>query len=69
MRSTQLRYPRAPYRLSFRATIGPHEEQPEMDRYLLQVDRQTKRSFKTAEAARSRAASIFGRDGLQATLQ
>ena len=30
----------------------PKQEQPEMDRYLLQIDRQTKRSFKTAEAAR-----------------
>ena len=29
----------------------PKQEQPETDRYLLQVDRQTKRSFKTAEAA------------------
>jgi hypothetical protein len=29
----------------------PKQEQPEMDRYLLQVDRQTKRSFKTAEAS------------------
>ena len=30
----------------------PKQEQPEMNRYLLQIDRQTKRSFKTAEAAR-----------------
>jgi hypothetical protein len=36
----------------------PKQEQPEMDRYLLQVDRQTKRSFKTAEAARSAALEI-----------
>ena len=36
----------------------PKQEQPEMDRYLLQVDRQTKHSFKTAEAARSAALEI-----------
>ena len=36
----------------------PKREQPEMDRYLLQVDRQTKRSFKTAEAAGSAALEI-----------
>lgn len=36
----------------------PKQEQPAMDRYLLQVDRQTKRSFKTAEAARSAALEI-----------
>ena len=36
----------------------PKQEQPVMDRYLLQVDRQTKRSFKTAEAARSAALEI-----------
>jgi len=36
----------------------PKQEQPEMDRYLLQIDRQTKRSFKTAEAARSAALEI-----------
>ena len=36
----------------------PKQEQPEMDRYLVQVDRQTKRSFKTAEAARSAALEI-----------
>ena len=36
----------------------PKQEQPEMDRYLLQVDRQTKRSFKTAEAAGSAALEI-----------
>ena len=36
----------------------PKQEQPAMDRYLLQIDRQTKRSFKTAEAARSAALEI-----------
>ena len=36
----------------------PKQEQPEMDRYLLQVDKQTKRSFKTAEAARLAALEI-----------
>ena len=39
----------------------PQQEQPEMDRYLLQIDRQTKRSFKTAEAARSAALEIKAR--------
>ena len=32
-----------------------------MDRYLLQIDGQTKRSFKTAEAARSAALEIKAR--------
>jgi hypothetical protein len=36
----------------------PHQRQPETERYLLQVDRQTKRSFKTPEAARSMALEI-----------
>ena len=39
----------------------PQQQQPDMDRYLLQIDRQTKRSFKTAEAARSTALEIKGR--------
>ena len=34
---------------------GLQYKQPEMERYQLQIDRQTKRSFKTAEAARSAA--------------
>ena len=36
----------------------PKQEQPTMDRYLLQIDRKTKCSFKTAEAARSAALEI-----------
>ncbi len=30
----------------------PQQRQPDAERYLLQIDRQTKRSFKTPEAAR-----------------
>jgi hypothetical protein len=41
---------------------GPQERQPETaECYLLQIDTQTKRSFKTAEAARSMALEIKGR--------
>ena len=36
----------------------PQQGQPDTERYLLQIDRQTKRSFKTAEAARSAALEI-----------
>jgi hypothetical protein len=36
----------------------PEQKQLETERYLLQVDRQTKRSFKTPEAARSAAMEI-----------
>jgi hypothetical protein len=39
----------------------PHQRQPETDRYHLQIDRQTKRSFKTSEAARSAALEIKSR--------
>jgi hypothetical protein len=39
----------------------PQEQQPDMERYWLQTDSQTKRSFKAAEAARSAAAEIKGR--------
>jgi hypothetical protein len=35
--------------------------QPETERYQLQIDRQTKRSFKTPEAARSAALEIKSR--------
>ena len=34
------------------------QSQPGTERYLLQIDRQTKRSFKTPEAARSAAMEI-----------
>ncbi len=37
------------------------QRQPDTERYLLQIDRQTKRSFKTREAARSMGLEIKGR--------
>jgi hypothetical protein len=40
---------------------GPQQRQPDTERYLLQIDRQTKRSFKTPEAARSMALEIKAR--------
>ena len=39
----------------------PNQSQAEPERYLLQIDRQTKRSFKTSEAARTAALEIKGR--------
>jgi hypothetical protein len=39
----------------------PKQSQPDTGRYLLQVDRQAKRSFKTPEAARSAAMEIKSR--------
>jgi hypothetical protein len=39
----------------------PRQQQPDTERYLLQIDRQTKRSFKTPEAARSAALGIKSR--------
>jgi len=36
----------------------PEQKQLETERYLLQIDRQTKRSFKTPEAAQSAAMEI-----------
>ncbi len=39
----------------------PQQRQPDAERYLLQIDRQTKRSFKTPEAARSMALEIKAR--------
>jgi hypothetical protein len=39
----------------------PKQYQQETERYLLQIDRQTKRSFKTADAARSAALEIKSR--------
>jgi len=39
----------------------PQQEQPGMERYVLQIDRQTKYSFKTPEAARSAALEIKAR--------
>ena len=39
----------------------PLQQQPDTERYQLQIDRQTKRSFKTSEAARSAALEIKSR--------
>ena len=39
----------------------PQPRQPETERYLLQIDGQTKRSFKTPETARSMAFEIKAR--------
>jgi hypothetical protein len=39
----------------------PQQQQPEAGRYYLEIDRQTKRSFKTSEAARSAAQEIKAR--------
>ena len=39
----------------------PLQQQPDTERYQLQIDRQTKRSFKTPEAARSAALEIKSR--------
>jgi hypothetical protein len=39
----------------------PQQRQPEPERYLLQIDRQSKRSFKTPEAARTAALEIKSR--------
>ena len=38
-----------------------HQQQPDTECYQLQIDRQTKRSFKTPEAARSAALEIKSR--------
>src|SRR6478672_1182305 len=47
----------------------PTQKQPETERYLLQIDRQSKRSFKTPEAARTAALEIKSRfPGLQITI-
>ena len=39
----------------------PDQTRPETERYLLQMDRQSKRSFKTPEAARTAALEIKSR--------
>jgi hypothetical protein len=39
----------------------PQQQKSEIDRYHLEIDRQTKRSFKTSEAARSAALEIKAR--------
>ena len=40
---------------------SPKQAQPETGRYLLQIDRQSKRSFKTPEAAQTAALEIKSR--------
>jgi hypothetical protein len=40
---------------------GPRNGKPDTERYLLQIDRQTKRSFKTPEAAQAMALEIKAR--------
>ena len=40
---------------------APQQNSPEKERYLVQIDRQTKRSFKTFETARSAALEIKAR--------
>ena len=40
---------------------SPKQAQPETGRYLLQIDRQSKRSFKTPEAAQTAAREIKSR--------
>ncbi len=42
-------------------TDRPNQNRPEWERYSLQIDRQTKRSFKTPEAARTAGLEIKGR--------
>jgi hypothetical protein len=39
----------------------PQQRQPDTERYLLQIDRQTKRSFRTFEAAQAMALEIKAR--------
>jgi hypothetical protein len=47
----------------------PQQNKPETERYLLQIDRQSKRSFKTPEAARTAALEIKTRfPALQLTI-
>jgi len=41
--------------------VRPQQRQPEAGRYYLEIDRQTKRSFKTSEAARAAAHEIKAR--------
>ena len=39
----------------------PHESNPQSERYLLQIDRQSKRAFKTLDGARTAALEIKAR--------
>ncbi len=61
--------PQRPFRMPAKKVVKteqteeerPHQQQPDTERYQLQIDRQTKRSFKTPEAARSAALEIKSR--------
>jgi hypothetical protein len=46
----------------------PQQRQPDTERYLLQIDRQTKRSFKTPEAAQAMALEIKARFPAQVSI-
>jgi hypothetical protein len=61
--------PQRHFRMPAKKVVKPEQteeqrlqhQQPETERYQLQIDRQTKRSFKTPEAARSAALEIKSR--------
>jgi hypothetical protein len=61
--------PQRHFRMPAKKVVKPEQtdeqslqhQQPDMERYQLQIDRQTKRSFKTSEAARSAALEIKSR--------
>ena len=61
--------PQRHFRMPTKKVVKPEQteeqrlqhEKPDTERYQLQIDRQTKRSFKTPEAARSAALEIKSR--------
>ena len=61
--------PQRHFRMPTKKVVNPEQteeqhlqhQQPDTERYQLQIDRQTKRSFKTPEAARSAALEIKSR--------
>src|SRR6516164_2024169 len=61
--------PQRHFRMPTKKVVKPEQtdeqrlqhHQPDIERYQLQIDRQTKRSFKTSEAARSAALEIKSR--------
>jgi hypothetical protein len=61
--------PQRVFRMPAKKVVKPEQtqeqriqhQQPDTERYQLQIDRQTKRSFKTPEAARSAALEIKSR--------
>ena len=61
MRERQFRMPSEKAAKREEAEDEPKQSQPEPERYLLQIDRQSKRSFKTPEAARTAAVEIKSR--------